>query len=374
MHTREYNYLVVGSGLFGAVFAHEMKKTGKKCLVIEKRNHTGGNTWCRDIDNIIVHQYGPHIFHTNDERIWNYVNSFVKFNRFINAPLARYKTKIYNLPFNMNTFYQLWGVTTPEEAKAMIQKQVSGYKTGTARNLEEQALAAVGKDIYEIFIKGYSEKQWGKKANELPPFLLKRIPLRFNFDNNYFDDKYQGIPIGGYNKLIDKLLEGIEVKLSTDFHCNRPYFDNCAAKVVYTGRIDEYFDYCLGVLEYRSLEFKHEHLETPNFQGNAQVNFTDIDISYTRIIEHKHFEFGKQPTTIITREYPCEGGRNKEPFYPVNDVRNDTLSKKYKQIASSLQPNVIYGGRLAEFRYYDMHQVIAAALKCAETECHTVLV
>ncbi|MGV8813326.1 MAG: UDP-galactopyranose mutase [Gelidibacter sp.] len=358
---KKIDYLIVGAGLFGSVFAHEMKKKGKTCLILDKRNHSGGNVFCENHEGINVHKYGAHIFHTNDKGIWDYVNSFVEFNRYTNSPIANYKGKLYNLPFNMNTFYQLWGVKTPEEAKNKISEQVKDLKITKPQNLEEQALSLVGKDIYEKLIKGYTEKQWGRKATDLPAFIIKRLPVRFTFDNNYFNDKYQGIPIGGYNILIEKLLEGIEVRLSTDYFADKDYWDSLAKKVVFTGKIDEFYRFKYGKLEYRSLDFKHEVLNQDNFQGNAVVNYTDKDIPYTRIIEHKHFEFGNQPKTIITKEYPSEWKEGSEPYYPVNDEKNSRTYLKYKKLAEK-EDTVIFGGRLAEYKYYDMHQVIASAL------------
>ena len=358
----EYDYLIVGSGLFGAVFAHEAKKRGKKCLVIDKRNHKGGNVYCEKIEDINVHKYGAHIFHTNDKAIWDYVNQFVEFNRYTNSPVAFYKDEVYNLPFNMNTFHQLWGVKTPEEASAKIEEQVKSYGITNPQNLEEQAISLVGTDIYKKLIKGYTEKQWGRKAIELPAFIIKRLPVRFTYDNNYFNDKYQGIPIGGYNKLIDGLLEGIEVKLNVDFFENRKYYTQLADKIVFTGKIDEYYNNQFGTLEYRSLKFDTQIKELENFQGNAVVNYTEREIPYTRIIEHKHFEFGTQKKTVITYEYPDEWSQGKESYYPVNDEKNNAIYKKYKEL-SAKDTNVIFGGRLAEYKYYDMHQIIASALK-----------
>lgn len=364
---KQYDYLIVGAGLFGCVFAHEMHKNGKKCLIIDKRNHIGGNVFCSNIDGINVHEYGAHIFHTNDKKIWQYVNSFVEFNNYINSPLVNYKGRIFNLPFNMNTFSQLWGVTSPAEALHIIESQVSKYKNTKARNLEEQALSLVGKDIYEIFIKGYSEKQWGRRPDQLPAFIIKRIPVRFIYSNNYFEDKFQGIPVGGYNRLIEKLTNGIEIKLGKDYHKDRSYFDSYANKIVYSGKIDEFFNFSLGRLQYRSLKFEHERLNTSNYQGNAVVNYTEKEVPFTRIIEHKHFEFGHQNTTIITREFPCEHDNTNEPYYPINDCLNNDLFQQYKKMAENCR-DVIFGGRLAEFRYYDMHQVIASALVKADLE------
>lgn len=356
----EYDYLIVGAGLYGAVFAHEATKRNKKCLVIDKRDHLGGNTYCEDINGINVHKYGAHIFHTNDKTIWDFVNSFVPFNRYTNSPLANFEGKLYNLPFNMNTFYQLWGTKTPEDAKAVLDQQTSKYQDINPSNLEEQALKLVGDDIYTKLIKGYTEKQWGRKANELPAFIIKRLPLRFTYDNNYFNDAYQGIPIGGYNKLTEGLLENVECRTNVDFFKEKETLMALAKQVVFTGKIDEYFDFCHGKLEYRSLDFKHEVLETTNYQGNAVVNYTEAKIPYTRIIEHKHFEFGKQKTTVITKEYPLEASSEKEPYYPINDSKNTAIFKAYQDMAK--KENTIFGGRLAEYKYYDMHQVIGAAL------------
>jgi UDP-galactopyranose mutase len=364
---KNYDYLIVGSGLFGATFAHQMTKAGKKCLVIDKRVHQGGNIYCKEIENINVHWYGPHIFHTNDKEIWDFVNSFVEFNRFTYTPVANYKGELYSLPFNMNTFYQLWKTKTPAEAKFIIDGQIAENFIKQPKNLEEQALNFVGKDIFVKLIKGYTEKQWGRKATELPAFIIKRLPLRFTYDNNYFNDKYQGIPIGGYNKLIEGLLEGIDVQLGTDFFENKDEFTKLAPKIVYTGKLDEYFSYSLGHLQYRSLEFDHQVLDTENYQGSATVNYTDSETPYTRIVEHKHFEFGKQPKTVITKEYPLEWTREKEPYYPINDVENETLANKYKKL-KDLETNVIFGGRLAEYKYYDMHQVIGSSLHAAKVE------
>lgn len=357
-----YDYLIVGSGLFGAVFAHEASKRGKKCLVIDKRQHAGGNVFCENREDINVHKYGAHIFHTNDKDIWDYVNSFVEFNRYTNSPLAVYKDEVYNLPFNMNTFYRLWKTFTPEEAKEKIREQIEHLNITEPANLEEQALSLVGTDIYEKLIKGYTEKQWGRAATELPAFIIKRLPVRFTYDNNYFNDKYQGIPIGGYNKLVDGLLDGIEIKLGVDYFENREEWDKLAPKIIFTGKIDEYYNYQFGQLEYRSLHFEHEVHDKENYQGNAVVNYTEGHIPYTRIIEHKHFEFGTQPKTVITKEYPSEWTAEKEPYYPVNDAKNSEVYKQYQQLARQ-EDKVIFGGRLAEYKYYDMHQVIGSALK-----------
>lgn len=357
----DFDYLVIGAGLYGAVFAHEARKKGKKCLVIDRRPHTGGNTWCKETNGINVHYYGAHIFHTNDKELWDYVNAFVEFNRYTNSPLAFYKGELYNLPFNMNTFHQLWGVKTPAEAQERIREQIASLNITHPSNLEEQALSLVGTDVYEKLIKGYTEKQWGRDARELPAFIIKRLPVRFTFDNNYFNDKYQGIPIGGYNKLTEALLEDTEVRLNTDYFKHRQELDQLATNIVFTGQLDEFYDFRFGHLEYRSLRFEHNHLEQPNFQGNAVVNYTEREVPFTRIIEHKHFEFGQQPTTVITKEYPGEWQPGEEPYYPINDDKNMQLLKQYQELAHA-ETNVIFGGRLAEYRYYDMHQVIAAAL------------
>jgi UDP-galactopyranose mutase len=359
---KKYDYLIVGSGLFGCVFAHEATKRGMKCLVIDKRSHAGGNIYCENTAGINVHKYGAHIFHTNDKEIWEYVNSFVEFNRYTNSPIAFYKNELYNMPFNMNTFYQLWGVRTPDEAKAIIQQQIDSLDIKEPANLEEQALSLVGIDIYEKLIKGYTEKQWGRPATELPAFIIKRLPVRFTYDNNYFSDKYQGIPIGGYNKLTEGLLKGIEVQLEVDYFEDREQYDELGTHTVFTGKIDQYYNYQYGQLEYRSLRFEHRTLDKENYQGNAVVNFSEREVPYTRIIEHKHFEFGTQPKTVITKEYPEEWTTEKEPYYPINDERNNGLFKQYKELAEK-ESNVIFGGRLAEYRYYDMHQIIGSALK-----------
>ncbi|WP_048717640.1 UDP-galactopyranose mutase [Bacillus sp. 522_BSPC] len=362
-----YDYLIVGAGLFGSVFAYEANKRGKKCLVIDKRNHIGGNIYTEEIESINVHKYGAHIFHTNDKKIWEYVNSFTEFNRYTNTPVANYKGEIYNLPFNMNTFNKLWGVITPIEAKKKIdeQKEESGIKE--AKNLEEQAISLVGTDIYEKLIKGYTEKQWGRSAKELPAFIIKRLPVRFTYDNNYFNDKYQGIPVGGYTIIIEKMLKDIDVKLNVDYFGNKEEFDNLADKVVFTGMIDQFYNYKYGVLEYRSLQFETEIINQDNYQGNAVVNYTDRETPYTRIIEHKHFEFGTQDKTVITKEYPSEWKPGDEPYYPVNSDKNNELYKKYKELADK-ESNVIFGGRLGTYKYYDMHQVIGAALVTVKRE------
>ncbi|MCD8293287.1 MAG: UDP-galactopyranose mutase [Prevotellaceae bacterium] len=360
---KPFDYLIVGSGLSGAVFAHEAHKAGKRCLVVEKRPHTGGNIYCEEVAGIHVHKYGAHIFHTDNREVWDYVNALVEFNRYTNSPIANYKGKLYNLPFNMNTFYQLWSVRTPAEAKETIKEQCREYAHITEpKNLEEQALKLCGRDIYERLIKGYTEKQWGRAATELPAFIIKRVPLRFVFDNNYFNDAYQGIPIGGYNKLTEKLLEGVEVRSGVDYIKERPALDRLAGKVLYTGCIDEYFDYACGRLEYRSLRFEERELpHTADFQGNAVVNYTDRETPYTRIIEHKHFEFGKQPSTVITYEYPDSFAPGKEPYYPVNDAANTRIFQAYQALAAQ-RPDVLFSGRLAQYTYADMDDTIEAAL------------
>lgn len=360
---KKYDYLIVGAGLFGSVFACESKRRGKKCLVVDKRNHIGGNIYTENIEGITVHRYGAHIFHTSNEQVWNYLNSFVRFNRFTNSPLANYKGELYNLPFNMNTFYQLWGVKTPEEARKKIEEQRALYRhIKEPKNLEEQALVLGGKDIYEKLIKGYTEKQWGRAGTQIPAFVIKRLPFRFTFDNNYFNDLYQGIPIGGYSRLVEKLLDGIEVRTNMNYFDQKAEFDQCAEMIVYTGKIDEFFEYRFGQLEYRSLHFENKLLDVPNFQGNAVVNYTDRETPYTRILEHKHFEFGTQEKTYITWEYPHEFSKDNEPYYPVNDEKNQKLLSQY-QVLSNQRENVIFAGRLAEYKYYDMHQVVEEALK-----------
>ena len=359
---KQYDYLIVGAGLFGATFAYLAKQAGKRCLVIDKRPHTGGNAYCEDVDGIHVHKYGAHIFHTKNKEIWDFANSLVTFNRYTNSPIANYKGRLYNLPFNMNTFYQIWGVKTPQEAKAKIEEQRKEMEGRTPQNLEEQAISLVGRDIYEILIKGYTEKQWGRKCTDLPAFIIRRLPVRLTFDNNYFNDPYQGIPIGGYNVLTNQLLNGIEVRLNTEYLAHRQELESLAEKTVYTGAIDEYFDYQLGKLDWRTLRFEHERLDTPDYQGNAVMNFTDSETPYTRIIEHKHFEFGQQPFTVISREYSSEWTAGAEPFYTVNDERNNQLAAEYKALGEQ-QQNVIFGGRLAEYKYYDMDQVMARAFE-----------
>ena len=366
---KKYDYLIVGSGLYGATFAHLATKQGKHCLVIDKRSHLGGNLYCENVEGINVHKYGAHIFHTSNKQVWDFVNSIVEFNRYTNSPIANYKGKLYNLPFNMNTFYQMWGVTTPAEAIAKIEEQkaevtarMKNDGVTIPRNLEEQAQMLIGKDIYERLIKGYTEKQWGRKCTELPAFIIKRLPVRLVFDNNYFNDKYQGIPIGGYNKLIEGLLDGIETKIEVDFFANRSYWEGLANKIVFTGKIDEYYNYRFGKLEYRTVRFEEEIQDMPNYQGNAVINYTDREIPYTRIIEHKHFEmFGQDvyscPKTIISKEYSTEWKDGMEPYYPVNDERNNSLYQQYKELADK-EEKVIFGGRLAEYKYYDMHQIV----------------
>lgn len=360
-----YDYLIVGSGLFGSIFAYEATKKGKKCLVIDKRSHIGGNIYTEKIEDIHVHKYGAHIFHTNNKNVWNYMQTFAEFNRYTNSPIAIYKKELYNLPFNMNTFHKLWGVKTPKEAKFKIEEQVKEVKVEVPQNLEEQALNLVGRDIYEKLIKGYTEKQWGRKAIELPAFIIKRLPIRFTYDNNYFNDLYQGIPIGGYSSIIEKMLEGVDVQLETDYFANRKELELIAKKVVFTGMIDEYYNYCFGTLEYRSLAFETTVLDEANHQGNAVVNYTEYEIPYTRIIEHKHFEYGNQPRTVITKEYPAEWKLGDEPYYPINDEKNNLLYNKYKELASQ-EEHVIFGGRLGTYKYYDMHIVVEEALKCTK--------
>ena len=390
-----YDYIIVGAGLYGAVFAHEMTAQGKKCLVLEKRNHIAGNIYTEEVEGIQVHKYGAHIFHTSDKEVWEYVNRFAEFNHYVNSPVARYKDELYNLPFNMNTFHQLWGVRTPAEAKARIEEQkacLKGRKAGSEepQNLEEQALSLVGPDIYEKLIKGYTEKQWGRDCKELPAFIIRRLPLRFVYDNNYFNDRYQGIPVDGYTKLVEKLLEGSDVLLNTDFYLYRDehpeYFSNRDSvaeesteklkergaekdripTVVFTGLIDEYYDFCYGPLEYRTLRFEEELLDEENYQGNAVVNYTEREVPYTRIIEHKHFAFGKQEKTVITREYPCEWKPGDAPYYPVNNEKNDALYAKYLELAK--KDKVRFGGRLGRYKYYDMDKTIRAALDDARAE------
>ena len=366
---KQYDYLIVGAGLFGSTFAYFARKRGKRCLVIDKRPHLGGNIYCEEKEGIHVHKYGAHIFHTSNKEVWDFVNSIVEFNRYTNSPVANYKGKLYNLPFNMNTFYQMWGVTVPEEAKAKIEEQKAeamknmrlvGMKE--PRNLEEQALILIGKDIYERLIKGYTEKQWGRKCTELPAFIIKRLPIRFVFDNNYFNDTYQGIPVGGYNKLIDGLLDGTETRTRVDFFADRTYWESMANTIVFTGKIDEYYDYRFGKLEYRTVRFEEEIHDCANYQGNAVVNYTECEIPYTRVIEHKHFEmFGadvdRSPKTIISKEYSMEWKDGMDPYYPVNDERNTLLADRYRKLAEA-ENNVIFGGRLAEYKYYDLGPIV----------------
>ena len=367
---KKYDYLIVGSGLFGATFANLAKEKGKTCLVIDKRPHLGGNIYCEDVEGIHVHKYGAHIFHTSSKEVWDFVNKFVPFNRYTNSPVASYKGKLYNLPFNMNTFYQMWGVITPEQAQKKIEEQkkeaVAVLNGREPANLEEQALTLVGKDIYEKLIKGYTEKQWGRKCSELPAFIIKRLPVRMTFDNNYFNDSYQGIPIGGYNKLIKGLLSGIETKTNTDFFENRKYWESVAEKIVFTGKIDEFYDYKFGKLEYRTVRFETEVMPIQNYQGNAVINYTEAEVPYTRIIEHKHFEpenpVWNNKTTVISKEYSTEWKGGMESFYPVNDEKNSQLYQKYKVLADK-EKNIIFGGRLAQYKYYDMDDVIAEVLK-----------
>ena len=379
MISQKYDYLIVGSGLYGATFAHLAHKQGKKCLVIDKRAHLGGNIYCENIEGINVHKYGAHIFHTSNKKVWEFVNSIVEFNRYTNSPVANYQGKLYNLPFNMNTFYQMWGVTTPEEAQAKIDEQKAEYSEelrvkneelglpNEPHNLEEQAMLLVGKDIYEKLIKGYTEKQWGRKCTELPAFIIKRLPVRLVFDNNYFNDKYQGIPVGGYNKLIDGLLEGIETQTNVDFFENRQYWEGIADKIVFTGKIDEFYGYQFGKLNYRTVRFEQEIIDKPNYQGNAVVNYTEREVPYTRVIEHKHFEmFGAEvydnPKTVISKEYSTEWKDGMEPYYPVNNKQNSELYAQYKTLADK-EENVIFGGRLAEYKYYDMAPIIEKVME-----------
>ena len=364
---KKYDYLIVGAGLFGAVFAYEAMKRGKTCLVIERRNHIAGNIYCETIEDIHVHKYGAHIFHTSNQEVWNYINQFAEFNNYINSPIAIYKDELYNLPFNMNTFSKMWNIRTPQEAKNHIAQQIAALNITEPKNLEEQALSLVGTDVYEKLIKGYTEKQWGRNCTDLPSFIIKRLPLRFTYDNNYFNDRYQGVPVGGYNVLVDGLLEGIEVKTDIDYLKDRQHWNSLADRIIYTGAIDEYFDYCYGELEYRGLRFELERHEISNYQGVAAVNYTDREIPYTRIIEHKHFEFGIQPVTYITKEYPASWKRGEEAYYPVNDKKNQDLYQKYAERARG-EESVIFGGRLGEYKYYDMDKVIASALKCAAQE------
>ena len=363
----KYDYLIVGAGLFGCVFAHEMKKAGKSCLVIEKRDHIAGNIYTKEQHGIRVHQYGAHIFHTSDREVWDYVNALADFNNYINSPVAVYEGELYNLPFNMNTFHALFGVNTPKEAKQVIAEQIKEAGVTDPQNLEQQAISLAGTTVYEKLVKGYTEKQWGRDCKELPPFIIKRLPLRYTYDNNYFNDKYQGIPIGGYTKLVEKMLEGIEVKLNTDFFDDVEYYKSIAEKIVYTGPIDEYFDYKLGELDWRSLRFEEKILDCENYQGNAVVNYTGHEVEYTRVIEHKHFEYGTQEKTVITYEYPVDYKKGMEKYYTVNDEKNNKLAEEYRKLATQ-EENVIFGGRLAEYKYYDMDDVIKSAIKKIEEE------
>ena len=368
-----YDYLIVGSGLYGAMFAYEAKKRGKKCLVIDKRNHIGGNIYCENIEGINVHKYGAHIFHTSDKKIWDYINTFAEFNNYINSPVAIYKDELYNLPFNMNTFSKLWGIKTPAEAKKIIADQIADLNITEPKNLEEQALSLVGKDVYQKLIKGYTEKQWERDCKDLPAFIIKRLPVRLTFDNNYFNALYQGIPVGGYKQMVANMLDGVEVRLGEDYLEKKAEYDALADKVIYTGPIDAYFGYSMGYLEYRSVRFETELLDKPNFQGNAAVNYTDRETPWTRIIEHKWFEFGKDadgndlPKTVISREYSSEWMPGDEPYYPVNDDKNGALYAKYKELAQA-EDHVVFGGRLGEYKYYDMDAVIASALDMCEKE------
>ena len=363
----KYDYLIVGSGLFGSIFTYEANKKGKKCLVIEKRPHVGGNIYTENVDGIQVHKYGAHIFHTSNKDVWNYINQFAEFNRYTNSPVARYKDELYNMPFNMNTFHALWGVIIPDEAKAKIEEEKKEAGITEPKNLEEQAISLVGKTIYEKLVKGYTEKQWGRKATELPSFIIKRLPVRFIYDNNYFNDSYQGIPIGGYTQIIEKMLDGIEVRLNYDYFDHKNELKDIADKIIFTGPIDKFYDYKFGELEYRSLRFETETLNTSNYQGNAVVNYTEYEVPYTRIIEHKHFDYVDMDKTIITREYPAKWDKDKEPYYTINDEKNTNIYNKYKEL-SEKDDKVIFGGRLGQYKYFDMDKVIAEALKCVEKE------
>ncbi len=362
-----YDYLIVGAGLFGSVFAYEATKKGKTCLVVDKRKHIGGNVYTENIKGINVHKYGAHIFHTSNKMIWDYIQQFATFNRYTNSPIAIYKDEVYNLPFNMNTFSKLWGIKTPQEAKEIIENQRKKSGIINPSNLEEQAISLVGKDIYEKLIKGYTQKQWGKSCDKLPSFIINRLPVRFTYDNNYFNDLYQGIPVGGYTQIFEKMLASSDVRLNCDYLKHRDELNAIAKKIIYTGMIDEYFDYCYGELEYRSLRFDTEILNMDNFQGNAVVNYTDADVPYTRIIEHKHFEYGTQNSTIITKEYPKTWKRGDEPFYPINNEKNNILYSKYLTLAKQ-EKNVVFGGRLGMYRYFDMHNIIERSLECAKNE------
>ena len=361
-----YDYLIVGSGLFGSIFAYEAGKKGKQCLVVEKRDHIGGNIYTKEVEGIQVHQYGAHIFHTSNKEVWQFVNSLAEFNRYTNSPVANYKGEVYNMPFNMNTFSKMWNISTPAEAKKIIEEQKKEI-TGEPKNLEEQAISLVGREIYEKLVKGYTEKQWGRDCTALPAFIIKRLPVRYTYDNNYFNDLYQGIPIGGYNVIIDRLFEGCDIETGVDYLEKKEYYDGLGEKIVYTGTIDAYYKYQFGKLEYRSLRFESEVLDEENHQGVAVVNYTDRETPYTRIIEHKHFEFGTQPKTVITREYPVTWQEGMEPYYPVNDEKNQALYQKYAKLAEK-EEHVIFGGRLGEYKYYDMDKVIASAMACAKEE------
>lgn len=360
---KKYDYVLVGSGMYSGVFAWYAKQSGKKCLVVERRDHIGGNVYCEDVEGIHVHKYGAHIFHTSNKAIWQFVNGLAEFNRYTNSPVANYKGEMYNMPFNMNTFSKMWGVCTPAEARAKIEEQKAGI-TGEPGNLEEQAISLVGRDIYEKLVKGYTEKQWGRDCTELPAFIIRRLPVRYTYDNNYFNDLYQGIPIGGYNVIVDKLFEGCDIEMGVDYLADKAHYDSFGETVVYTGAIDAYYGYRFGKLEYRSLRFESEVLDEENHQGVAVVNYTDRETPYTRVIEHKHFEFGVQPKTVVTREYPVAWQEGMEPYYPVNDEKNQALYRKYAQLAAR-ETDVIFGGRLGEYRYYDMDQVIESAMKRA---------
>ena len=359
---KPYDYIIVGSGIYGATFAFKARDAGKRVLILERLAHAGGHIFCKEIEGINIHVYGAHIFHTSNKEAWDFVNKFVEFNRYTNSPIANYKGKLYNLPFNMNTFHTLWGINTPAEAQAKIEEQRREANITEPRNLEEQAISLVGKDIYEILIKGYTEKQWGRPCSELPAFIIKRLPVRFTYDNNYFDDCYQGIPIGGYNKLIDGLLKDIEVRCNIDYLENREYWNNQAETIIYSGPVDAFYNFCFGTLEYRNLGFEHKILDTPNFQGNAVINYTEREVPYTRIIEHKHFEFGTQKKTVITYEYPREWTPGSEPYYPINDEKNSILYARYKELADK-EDHVIFGGRLGMYKYWNMNQVVEEVLK-----------
>lgn len=363
----KYDYLIVGAGLFGAVFAREAMNRGKTCLVLDRRDHIGGNIYTEKVEDIQVHRYGAHIFHTSDKKVWDYINQYAEFNNYINSPVAVYKNELYNLPFNMNTFSRMWNIRTPKEAREIIKGQIADLHIEEPRNLEEQALSLVGRDVYEKLVKGYTEKQWGRDCKDLPAFIIRRLPLRFTYDNNYFNDRYQGIPVGGYTRIIEKLLEGAEVRTGVDYLKERETYECAAGKIIFTGMIDEYYGYRLGALEYRSVRFETEVLDCDNYQGNAVVNYTDREVPYTRVIEHKHFEFGTQKKTVISREYSSEWKVGDEPYYPVNDEKNSVLYEKYASLAAG-EDNVIFGGRLGAYRYYDMDKVIASALELADRE------